>query len=122
MEALPNHVNAYLREASGDDFTAKDFRTWLATVACAEELASREKCDTQAARRTTANEALAIVAAKLGNTPVICRKWYVHPSVLAALTDLGGVTLPKRRRIKGLSPLEASVLAFLLAAADAAAA
>jgi len=117
-EAVPvrsEHVNAYLREISGDDFTAKDFRTWLATVACAEELAAREAAETQAQRRTIANEALSAVAAKLGNTVAICRRCYVHPSVLDALADAGHVRLPKGRRMGGLSAVEARVLAFLSA-------
>jgi DNA topoisomerase-1 len=115
-EAVPvrsEHVNVYLREVSGDDFTAKDFRTWLATVACAEELGSRALIATQAERRAVAKEALSAVAAKLGNTPAICRLCYVHPSVLDALATAGEVNLPKARRIRGLSPLEASVLRFL---------
>jgi DNA topoisomerase-1 len=109
------HVNAYLREVSGDDFTAKDFRTWLATVACAEELAACEAALTQAARRALANEALTAVAAKLGNTVAICRKCYVHPYVLNAVVDVGEIKLPKARRIGGLSALEARVLTFLSA-------
>jgi len=100
---------------SGDDFTAKDFRTWLATVACAEELAAREAAETQTARRAIANEALSAVAAKLGNTVAICRRCYVHPSVLNAVADAGEVILPKARRIGGLSALEARVLTFLSA-------
>lgn len=115
-EAVPvrsEHVNDYLREVSGDDFTAKDFRTWLATVACAEELAARAASATQAERRVAAKEALIAVAAKLGNTPAICRLSYVHPSVLSALAERGEVKLPKARRIGGLSTLEARVLSFL---------
>jgi len=118
-EAVPvrsEHVNVYLREISGDDFTAKDFRTWLATVACAEELSTRDAAETQVARRTIANEALSVVAAKLGNTVAICRRCYVHPAVLNAMADAGEVNLPKARRIAGLSSLEGRVLAFLSAA------
>jgi len=118
-EAVPvrsEHVNAYLREIGGEDFTAKDFRTWHATIVCAEELAARANAQTQAERRAIANEALSTVAAKLGNTPAICRRCYVHPSVLNALADGGEVLLPKARRIAGLRMLEARVLAFLSAA------
>jgi DNA topoisomerase-1 len=119
-EAVPvrsEHVNEYLRDLSGDDFTAKDFRTWLATVACAGELGARSACATKAERRAVAKEALVAVAAKLGNTPAMCRLCYVHPSVLSALADTGVVILPKARRIAGLSAIEARVLAFLSAGA-----
>jgi DNA topoisomerase-1 len=115
-EAVPvrsEHVNAYIREVSGDDFTAKDFRTWLATIACAEQLAGRETASTQTERRAFANEALIAVAAKLGNTPAICRRCYVHPSVLNAIAEQGEIKLPHARRIRGLSALEARVLKFL---------
>jgi DNA topoisomerase-1 len=110
-------VNAYLRDIAGDDFTAKDFRTWHATIVCAQELAARDASATQAERRSIANEALSAVAAKLGNTAAICRRCYVHPSVLNALADAGEVKLPKARRIGGLSALEARVLRFLSTAA-----
>jgi DNA topoisomerase-1 len=84
-------VNAYLREISGEDFTAKDFRTWAGTVLCALALAeAREFRSVREARRNV-TRAIAQVAARLGNTPAISRKCYVHPVVLDAYMD--GVTI-----------------------------
>jgi DNA topoisomerase I len=74
-------VNAYLREIGGEEFTAKDFRTWGGTVLAAFALAGPGQ-EGDARRRLTA--AIGQVAARLGNTPTICRKCYIHPDVVAA--------------------------------------
>jgi DNA topoisomerase-1 len=78
-----NDVNEYLREASGGSFTAKDFRTWFATI---EALATLRKhpVGTQREVKRKLNEVIAAVAGRLGNTPTICRKCYIHPRVLEA--------------------------------------
>lgn len=80
-------VNAYLREISGQDFTAKDFRTWAATVEALAQLV--ECCDYGSVReaRSRVKEMLAVVSRMLGNTPAICRKSYVHPAVLNSFLD-----------------------------------
>jgi DNA topoisomerase I len=77
-------VNAYLREVSGDDFTAKDFRTWAGTVLASQALArlARFKSTTEAKRNVA--QAIARVADRLGNTRAVCRKAYIHPAVVAA--------------------------------------
>ena len=75
-------VNAYLREISGQDITAKDFRTWAGTVLAALALREFEAFDTAAVAKKNVRDAIERVAAKLGNTPTICRKCYVHPGVL----------------------------------------
>lgn len=75
-------VNAYLREISGTDITAKDFRTWTGTVLAALALAEYDKADSQAAAKRNVREAIEQVSARLGNTPTICRKCYVHPQVI----------------------------------------
>jgi DNA topoisomerase I len=78
-------VNAYIREAAGDDFTAKDFRTWAGTV-----LAARALQDATGPRRPSNRDvkrAIERVAERLGNTPSVCRKCYVHPDVIAAYLD-----------------------------------
>ncbi len=77
-------VNAYLKEATGGDITAKDFRTWAGTVMAALALHGSEIAETQAAAKRTLRAAIEQVAARLGNTPAICRKCYVHPEVFAA--------------------------------------
>jgi DNA topoisomerase-1 len=97
-----NDVNDYLREASGGDFTAKDFRTWFATVDALECLRSRSAGNEREAKRHTV-EAIAEVALRLGNTPAVCRKCYIHPEVLAAYLDgrlaaLSRVTAPRALR------------------------
>jgi DNA topoisomerase-1 len=80
-------VNAYLRHISGDDFTAKDFRTWAGTVLAAQALArlARFKSQTEAKRNVV--QAIAAVAKRLGNTRSVCRKCYIHPAILAAYMD-----------------------------------
>ncbi|HEY0856532.1 MAG TPA: DNA topoisomerase IB [Albitalea sp.] len=109
-------VNDYLREASGADFTAKDFRTWHASVHALELL--RQPPGEGGGARRTANEILAEVAQRLGNTVAVCRKAYVHPQVLE-LAQRGGpppdaAGAPPRA---GLSAREADLMAFLAAAA-----
>lgn len=111
-------VNTYLRAASGGDFTAKDFRTWHASVH-ALALARSQPCPaeaTQAARRIAAKAVLAEVAARLGNTVAVCRKAYVHPAVLALLLDAAPApaclaAVPRRKA--GLTAAECRLLDFL---------
>jgi DNA topoisomerase-1 len=107
-------VNAYLKEISGADVTAKDFRTWAGTVLAAVALADRAAAGETPSKRGAA-AVIAEVAAKLGNTPTICRKCYVHPEVIEAYLS-GALTLRVRKsvgRSLGLDPHEAAVLAFL---------
>ena len=85
-------VNQYIREIAGDDFSAKDFRTWIGTVECIVVLTEPSANQTEAKRKVTA--ALACVAPRLGNTPAICRKAYVHPAVIETYTRCG--RLPSR--------------------------
>src|SRR3954466_3621712 len=100
-------VNAYLREISGEDFTAKDFRTWAGTVLAAQALAhvARFKSKTEAKRNVM--DAIASVSTRLGNTKAVCRKAYIHPAVFAAYmdgrplpTDEAGVAAMIRKRLK----------------------
>jgi DNA topoisomerase-1 len=113
-------VNGYIREAAGEDFTAKDFRTWAGTVLAAwalQELGEYAS-HTQAKRQVVA--AVESVARDLGNTPAVCRRCYVHPQVIsghldgALLANLGQraeETLAES--LDELSGREAAVLAFL---------
>jgi DNA topoisomerase I len=84
-------VNAYIREISGDDFTAKDFRTWVGTVHCAVVLAEKPAGETAAERKTILLGAIKEVATRLGNTSAVCRKSYIHPAVFAAYEELGSL-------------------------------
>ncbi|MDN5567429.1 MAG: DNA topoisomerase IB [Paracoccus sp. (in: a-proteobacteria)] len=77
-------VNAYLRDISGRQITAKDFRTWTGTVLAALALSEYEKADSDAAAKRNVRDAIESVAARLGNTPTICRKCYVHPQIIDA--------------------------------------
>ena len=77
-------VNAYLRDVGGDDFTAKDFRTWGGTVLAAFALAAQEASAESRDPRRQLSEAIGEVARRLGNTVTICRRCYIHPDVIAA--------------------------------------
>jgi DNA topoisomerase-1 len=97
-------VNEYLRAASGGDFTAKDFRTWFATVEALDLLKTRVP-GTQRETRKHIVEAVSAVARKLGNTPTICRKCYIHPVILSAYGEgrLARVAaLPPARALRAL--------------------
>jgi DNA topoisomerase-1 len=106
-------VNAYLREISGEEFTAKDFRTWAATVLAASSL--RRSGSASDPKRSVVR-AVAAVAHRLGNTASICRKCYVHPGVIDAYLDGTLGRLPARPApASGLDPREAAVLPLLRA-------
>ncbi|MFC0340930.1 DNA topoisomerase IB [Paracoccus niistensis] len=111
-------VNAYLREISGTDITAKDFRTWTGTVLAALALAEYEKADSAAAAKRNVREAIEQVSARLGNTPTICRKCYVHPQVIDSYLsdDLAleiGEEIAEELDGPALRPEERRVLEFL---------
>lgn len=112
-------INAYLREIAKDDVTAKDFRTWAGTVLAAMALSEFDRVDSEAAAKRNIRNAIVSVATRLGNTPTICRKCYVHPEVLESYLEGSLVeTLNQkvRREMKGLaalSPEEAATLALL---------
>jgi DNA topoisomerase-1 len=80
-------VNDYLREITGQDFTAKDFRTWTGTVLASMMLQEFEAFDSDTQAKKNIVRAIENVAERLGNTPTICRKCYVHPAVLDAYLD-----------------------------------
>jgi DNA topoisomerase-1 len=113
-------VNDYLRQITGEDYTAKDFRTWSGTVLAAMALQEFEKFDSAAQAKKNVVRAIESVAERLGNTPSVCRKCYVHPAVLDAYLE--GATLQVLREraeeelseeLPSLQPEEAAVLAML---------
>ncbi len=106
-------VNDYLREASSRDITAKDFRTWAGTV---EAAAAFHAYGAEPPLKKNVKDVIAHVAEKLGNTPTVCRKCYIHPAIPAAY-ETGALTLHPRRGSGGLEPMERAVLAFLKARA-----
>ena len=96
-------VNDYLRDRMGEDFTAKDFRTWHATVLAAAALAeSQEPGDTTRSRQRAIRSALAEVAESLGNSPAIARSSYVDPRVIDLYED--GVTIEAATRRRHRTP------------------
>lgn len=105
-------VNRYVQRLSGAHFTAKTFRTWLASVLMLAELRACKAAETSAARKRQLNLALANVAAQLGNTPAICRKSYVHPGLLEPFVD-GELAAPSKARRAGLTAQESDLVAVL---------
>ena len=113
-------MNAYLKEITGKDVTAKDFRTWAGTVLAAMALNEVESFDSAAQAKRNLREAIEKVAARLGNTPTICRKCYVHPEVLNCYMD-GNLVLELKSKaeselrgdVQNLKAEEAAVLALL---------
>lgn len=102
-------VNAYLRGAGGGDFSAKDFRTWAATLLAARALRAPEDADLV--------RCVAEVARALGHTPAVCRKCYIHPAILAGFCD-GSLNIdlkpaPRRRSRTALTTEETSLLNWL---------
>lgn len=80
-------VNDYLREVAGPDVSAKDFRTWAGTVLAAVALSAVGSFANPTEARRKIKQAITAVAQKLGNTPTICRKCYVHPKILACYLE-----------------------------------
>ncbi len=91
-------VNDYIREISGGDYSAKNFRTWAATVACAIDLERIGPAATVAEAKANVKAACTVTAAKLGNTPTVCRNAYVHPAIVETYLDTRELALPKPPR------------------------
>ncbi len=112
-------INAYLKEISGQEFTAKDFRTWAGTVLAATHLAELELVTSKTQAQKDLAQVIKTVAAHLGNRPATCRKYYVHPGILEAYLDQ---TLPQAMQLHAraadsnphaLRPEELAVVAIL---------
>jgi DNA topoisomerase I len=113
-------VNAYLREITGRDVTAKDFRTWMGTMLAAASLRDMGPAATEREAERNVLRAIDYTAERLGNTRAVCRRYYIHPVLIEAY--LAGAVLPEppeqpwqERRPHGpaLRRHEAEVLAFL---------
>jgi DNA topoisomerase-1 len=89
-------VNDYLRQVCGEEFTAKDFRTWAGTVLVARALADAEPAASAAAGKRAIVRAVEAAAQRLGNTVAVCRKSYVHPAIVEGFLE-GEVIAPARR-------------------------
>jgi DNA topoisomerase-1 len=111
-------VNAYLREISGMEFSAKDFRTWAGSVFAAIALQQLGSADSDRDAKKKIVEAIKTVSESLGNTPAVCRKCYVHPEIVAAYLDgtlerLGVRSAGPQRKESWMSPEESAVLTLL---------
>jgi DNA topoisomerase-1 len=116
-------VNDYLRSIGGEEFTAKDFRTWAGTVLCALALTQFETTDERTESEAKKAVVLAIkqVSERLGNTPSVCRKCYIHPAILDSYLEgslISGLGIASDMKPTGddglgLSSEEAAVLSFL---------
>lgn len=119
VDVSSTDVNKYLRQITGRDFTAKDFRTWAGTVLAAQALREFEKFDSQAQAKKNLLRAVESVASKLGNTRAVCKKCYIHPAILDSYMDgTLAETLSQRaarleKKIASLRPEEAAVLVLL---------
>jgi DNA topoisomerase I len=92
-------VNAYLKEIAGDEFTAKDFRTWAGTILATRALQEFEAFESQAQAKRNIVQAIEAVAKRLGNTKAVCRKCYIHPAVIRYYMD-GSLLQTLNRRLK----------------------
>jgi DNA topoisomerase-1 len=113
-------VNEYLREITGDDFSAKDFRTLAGTVLTAVALNAQEKFENNKQAKKNVTTAIKAVAEILGNTPAICRKCYVHPAIFESYLSRQSIDGLKQRTEDALEnenvdlrSSEAAVLKFL---------
>jgi DNA topoisomerase I len=119
-DVTSSDVNEYLQEISGEDISTKDFRTWHGTVLAAHALHEFQKFDSQAGAKKNIREAIQRVAARLGNTPTICRKCYIHPEILSTYIE-GSLLLEVKEMAEAelrvdladLKPEEAAVLTLL---------
>lgn len=103
----PRDVNDYIKAATGGEFSAKNFRTWGASVLAAGELAEIGASENKTQMKRNIARAVKTVAQRLGNTPAVCRGSYIHPTVIACYEK--GVTLEEfiprtRRQIHKLEP------------------
>lgn len=106
-------VNAYLREVAGEEFSAKDFRTWVGTVLAAQALAARPRWTTQSEAKQALVEVVKQVAGALRNTPAVCRRCYIHPGIVDAFQR--GVTIASTRSPsrRGKAAVERAVIRLL---------
>lgn len=113
-------VNGYLRAITGQEFSAKDFRTWAASVLCAQALTDVGPTEKKTVAKRQVNQAIDQTAARLGNTRAVCRKSYIHPAILEAylegrlfetreVAEVGGLTLEERAVLAFLQGLEKEV-------------
>ena len=116
-------VNAYLHAVAGEEFTAKDFRTWAGTVHAATELSQLAPAESETHAKKNVAAAIKVVSARLRNTPSVCRKCYVHPAIITGymkgdLADALKRSPSHPHAAHALRSEERAVLAYLEARAD----
>ena len=114
VDVKSDDLNAYIKEVMGEDFSAKDFRTWTATVAAATALAADDAAANKRAKQRMVTRVVKETASVLGNTPAVCRSSYIDPRVIEHYLD--GAQRPRAPKLPGLSAEESAVLALLKAA------
>ncbi len=114
VSVTSEEVNDYVRAVAGEEFSAKDFRTWAGTVACVALLRRRAKpAQTLTEAKAQLREVLGEVAGSLGNTVAVCRKCYVHPAVIEAFVRDKTLPTPQRVTLAGLSAEERDTVALV---------
>ncbi len=113
-------VNDYLQEITGEEFTAKDFRTWAGTVLATATLQALEEFSSETQAQKNITQMIKTVAQQLGNTTTVCRKYYVHPAVIdlyqqGTLQEILAQGPPKQlqKQLKDLEPEELALMALL---------
>jgi DNA topoisomerase-1 len=114
VDVKSSEVNEYIKESTGDDFTAKDFRTWNATLLAAVALAVAEEPETKTARTRAITAAVKTVAGYLGNTPAVCRSAYIDPRVFDRFR--AGATV--REAVSGLGSIDLDDVSALQGAVE----
>jgi len=114
-----DEVNAYIREHTGGEFSARNFRTWGGTISAASFFRQTPRPETQTATKKTLNSVLDRVASRLGNTRAVCRRSYIHPRVIEGWSDgtleaeLKAVRKSIRKPVEGLDEEETLVRHWL---------
>jgi DNA topoisomerase-1 len=106
-------VNRYIRDLAGDDFTAKDFRTWAGTLLAARELHNAGPADTESEAKRIIVDSVKGVAKHLGNRPATCRKYYIHPAILEAYADRSLFEKMQQGEGSGMRPEEYAAVAII---------
>jgi len=122
VDVRRRHINAYLREVMGGPYTAKDFRTWAGTLICACELARHagQIVPGRTDRKRMVVAAVKTTAAKLGNTPAVCRSSYIFPAVIEGFSKGKVVAryfeaVEELSRVRGLHGSEKALVELLSA-------
>lgn len=119
IDVRDRHVNEYIQSIIGQEFTAKDFRTWAGSVIFATALGMIEEAESEAARKRQVTKAIKSTAEMLGNTPAVCRSSYICPILIDSYMEgrsFEGMQAPRRRKVVAktrLSAQEKALIVFL---------